>query len=135
MRRRRLGAPHNGDGAASGGNPHWVDKGAIMAKFLVRATMTHEGVQGLLKEGGSKRREAVADMVKGVGGSLEAFYFAFGADDVFTILEFPDDVTAAAASLTVSATGVVHTEVVKLLTPEEIDEATKKTVSYRAPGR
>ena len=105
-----------------------------MAKYLVRATLTSDGVKGLLKEGGSRRREAVKALAEGAGGSLEAFYFAFGDDDVYAILELPNSVSAAAASLAVNASGVVSSKIVVLLTPEEVDEAAKKTVTYRAPG-
>jgi uncharacterized protein with GYD domain len=105
-----------------------------MAKYLVRATLTSAGVNGLLKEGGSSRREAVKALAEGAGGSLEAFYFAFGDDDVYAILELPDSVSAAAASLAVNGSGIVSSKIVVLLTPEEVDEATKKTVAYRAPG-
>jgi uncharacterized protein with GYD domain len=106
----------------------------IMAKFLVRATLTSDGVKGLLKEGGSGRREAVGALAEGLGGSLEAFYFAFGGDDVYAILELPDSISAAAASLAVNGSGVVNCQVVVLLTPEDVDEATKKTANYRPPG-
>ncbi len=105
-----------------------------MAKYLVRASLTSAGVKGLLKEGGSRRREAVTALVEGLGGSVEAFYFAFGDDDVYTILELPDSVSATAASLAVNASGVVSCKVVVLLTPEEVDEATKKTANFRPPG-
>ena len=105
-----------------------------MPKYLVRATLTADGVKGLLKEGGSSRREAVRTLAEGAGGSLEAFYFAFGDDDVYAILDLPDTVSAAAASLAVNGSGIVSSKVVVLLTPEEVDEATKKTVNYRAPG-
>jgi uncharacterized protein with GYD domain len=105
-----------------------------MAKYLVRASLTSDGVKGLLREGGSRRREAVTALAESLGGSLEAFYFAFGDDDVYAILEVPDNVSAAAASLAVTASGVVRSKVVVLLTPEEVDEATKKTTNYRAPG-
>ena len=47
---------------------------------------------------------------------------------------FPSSVSAAAASLAVNGSGIVRSKVVVLLTPEEVDEATKKTVNYRAPG-
>ena len=105
-----------------------------MSKYLVRASLTADGVKGLLKEGGSSRREAVKALAEGAGGSLEAFYFAFGDDDVYAILDLPDSVSAAAASLAVNGSGIVSSKVVVLLTPEEVDEATKKTVNYRAPG-
>jgi uncharacterized protein with GYD domain len=105
-----------------------------MARYLLRVSYTTEGVRGVLKEGGSSRRATVDSMTKGLGGSLEAFYYAFGQDDVYAIAEFPDNVTAAAVSLAVSAAGTARSNVVVLLTPEEVDAATKKTVAYRAPG-
>jgi uncharacterized protein with GYD domain len=76
----------------------------------------------------------VDGMIKGLGGSLEGFYYAFGEDDVYAIAELPDNVTAAAVSLAVSAAGAARSNVVVLLTPEEVDAATRKSVGYRAPG-
>ncbi len=68
-------------------------------------------------------------MVQGLGGKLEAFYYAFGEPDVFVIVDVPDAVTAAAISLTVNATGAVTVSTVALMTPQEIDQASKKSVS------
>ena len=106
-----------------------------MPKYLVQASYTTEGAKGLLKDGGSKRRAAVEAVMNGLGGKVEAFYFAFGATDAFIIIDGPDNITAAAVSLTVNASGAVSTHITPLLTPEEIDQATKKTVGYRAPGQ
>jgi uncharacterized protein with GYD domain len=105
-----------------------------MPKYLTVASYTAEGAKGLLKEGGTARRAAVETMLKSVGANLEAFYFALGDNDAYVISEGPDNITAAAISLTISATGTVNTKTVVLLTPEEIDLASKKTVSFRAPG-
>ena len=105
-----------------------------MAKFLIKASYTDEGAKGLLKEGGSSRRNAVEQMIQGMGGSLEAFYYAFGEPDAFVIADVPDTITAAAVSLTVSASGAVQVSTTPLITPEEIDEACKKSVEYRSPG-
>ena len=105
-----------------------------MARYLIRATYTAEGARGLIKEGGSSRRSTLEQLMKKIGGNLEAFYFAFGEDDVYVIADLPDNVTAAAVGLAVSGSGSVRTRTVVLLTPEEIDEATKKSVEYRAPG-
>ena len=105
-----------------------------MPKYLVHASYSAEGVRGLLKDGGSKRRAAAEAAIKGLGGKLEAFYFAFGDTDVFALADAPDNISAAAVSLAVSASGAVHTKITVLLTPEEMDEATKKSVSYRPPG-
>ena len=105
-----------------------------MARYLIRASYTAEGVKGLLKEGGTGRRAAVEKLVGGLGGKLEAFYYALGEDDAYVIAELPGNVDAAAISLTVAASGAVTLGTVVLLTPEEIDEAAKKSVGYRPPG-
>lgn len=105
-----------------------------MPKYLWRASYSTEGVKGVLKEGGTARREAVEKLLADVGGTLEAFYFAFGEDDVYVIVDLPDAATAAAASLTVGASGAVSVSTIPLLTPEEIDKAAKISVAYRPPG-
>ena len=105
-----------------------------MAKYMVKASYTTEGTKGLIKNGGSARRAAVKEMIEGLGGTLECFYYMFGEPDAFAIVDVPDTITAAAASLAVNATGGVHVSTTVLLTPEEIDEASRKSVSYRAPG-
>ena len=105
-----------------------------MPKYLIKASYTAEGIKGVLKEGGTSRRSAVEQLAKGLGGGVEAFYFAFGDDDVYTILEFPDNVSAAAVSMTVCSAGAVRSTVTVLLSPEEVDQAAKTSVSYRAPG-
>jgi uncharacterized protein with GYD domain len=105
-----------------------------MAKYLLKASYTQSGVQGVIKEGGSGRRDAIAKLLSDLGGTLEAFYFAFGDVDVYVIADVPDPVTASAISLTVGAAGAATVETVVLLTPEEVDEATKRSVSYRPPG-
>jgi uncharacterized protein with GYD domain len=105
-----------------------------MPKFLIEANYGVEGTRGLIKDGGSKRREAAKAAIKSVGGKMEEFYFAFGGTDAFVIIDAPDNVSAAAASAAINASGAVHVRTVVLLSPEEMDDAVKKTVKYRAPG-
>ena len=105
-----------------------------MPKYLYQASYTADGAKGLLKEGGSKRRAMVEEMTKAAGGKIEAFYFAFGDSDVYLIVDTPDHATAAAISLAVNASGAVALKTTVLLTPEEVDQAAKKTVKYRSPG-
>ena len=106
-----------------------------MAKYLIEASYTSEGAKGLLKDGGSKRRAAAEQAIKTAGGKLEAFYFAFGNRDAFVIVDAPDHATIVATSLAINASGAVRTRTTVLLTPEEIDQATKKSVKYTAPGQ
>lgn len=105
-----------------------------MAKYLIEASYTAEGVQGLLKEGGSGRRKAIEHLIQAAGGTVESLYFVFGDDDVIVVVDLPDNTTMAAVSLAVSAAGGATSTVRVLLSPEEIDAAGKKTIEYRSPG-
>ncbi|HXG23623.1 MAG TPA: GYD domain-containing protein [Chthonomonadales bacterium] len=105
-----------------------------MPTYLWHVSYTTDGVKGLMKEGGSKRRATVQQLLEGLGGRLEAFYYAFGESDLYVIAELPDAATAAAVSMTVNATGAAQLRTTVLLTPEEIDAATQKSVGYRPPG-
>jgi uncharacterized protein with GYD domain len=105
-----------------------------MGKYLFKASMTPEGVAGVLKEGGVSRRQATIKALESVGGSLEAFYYAFGTTDVFVIADLPDDESAAAVALGVGASGRLSVETVVLVTPETIDAARSKNIDYRPPG-
>jgi len=106
-----------------------------MPKYLFQANYVGEGVKGLLKEGGSSRRAAVEKAVKSMGGKLETFYFAFGEVDAYVIVDLPDNAAAAALALTVSASGAAVAKTTVLMTPEELDNAAKRTPSYRPPGQ
>jgi uncharacterized protein with GYD domain len=106
-----------------------------MAKYLFQASYTSEGTKGLIKDGGTGRKNAVEQLIKSAGGKLESVYFAFGEDDVILIADFPDAVSAAAVSLTVGVSGAVRIKTTPLLTAEEIDEASKKSLKYRPPGK
>jgi uncharacterized protein with GYD domain len=106
-----------------------------MAKYLIAASYTAEGAKGVLKDGGTKRRQAAEQAIKSAGGKLEAFYFAFGESDAYVIVDAPDHAAVAAASLAISASGALRAKTIVLLTPEEIDHATKKGVIYQPPGR
>ena len=106
-----------------------------MAKYLIEANYVGDGTKGLLKEGGTSRRAAVEAAAKTVGGSVDAFYYAFGETDAYVIIDLPDNATTAALALTIAATGTVTLRTTVLLTPEEIDQAAKKSPSYRPPGQ
>jgi uncharacterized protein with GYD domain len=106
-----------------------------MPKFMVQGSYTTEGLKGLLKEGGTGRRKAVESAVKAMGGHLESFYFAFGDADVVAIFDVPDNVTASTLAIGIAATGTVGLKTIVLMTPEEVDQATKKTLAFRAAGQ
>jgi uncharacterized protein with GYD domain len=106
-----------------------------MPKYLIRGSYSDQGLTGLLEQGGSKRREAAEQSIKGLGGRLEAFYYAFGNDDFVIIVDLPSNVDASALSLTANASGALKSRMTVLITPEEVDQAAKKTVKFRPPGK
>ena len=105
-----------------------------MGKYLFRASLSPEGVAGVLAEGGTARRDVVRSAIETLGGTLESFYFAFGDDDVVGIMDMPDNESAAALAMEVSSSGRVEVRTTVLLTPEELDRAAQLKSGWRAPG-
>ncbi|HMK98118.1 MAG TPA: GYD domain-containing protein [Acidimicrobiales bacterium] len=105
-----------------------------MPKYLLEARYTLDGVRGLKAEGGSARVAAVREATEAAGGKVESMYFAFGDNDVYIIVDYPDNATAAGTALAVSATGGAKVRTVVLLTAAEVDAAVKMQSAYRPPG-
>ena len=105
-----------------------------LPKYLFQASYTVQGEEGVRSKGGSDRRKAVADTVESVGGKLECLYFEFGEHDAFAIVDLPDEEAAAAVSLIENAAGGATVKTTVLLTPEQVDEAADRAVTYRPPG-
>jgi uncharacterized protein with GYD domain len=105
-----------------------------MPKYLLQASYTARGEEGVRAKGGTDRRNAVADTVRSLGGELECVYFEFGDHDALAIVDLPDNDAAAAMSLIENSTGALKVTTTVLLTPEQIDEASQRAVSYRPPG-
>ena len=105
-----------------------------MSKYLFHGSYTPEGLKGLLDEGGSSRRDAAVQALNSVGGSLDAFYFAFGDNVFYIIVDLPDNVSTTAVSFAGNVSGTFSIKTTVLLTPEEVDEAIRKSVDFRPPG-
>jgi uncharacterized protein with GYD domain len=104
-------------------------------KYLYQVSYTQDGYKGLLKDGGTKRRQTVKALVEGLGGKLEVFEFAFGADDAVLVMDLPDHVTASAIALAVNASGGATGKLTVLVSPEDVDRAQALRVGYTPPGR
>ena len=105
-----------------------------MARYMFQGSYSLEGARGLLREGGSRRYQAVAQLVRSLGGRLEGFYYAFGDTDLYMIVDLPDHSSAAAASLIVAASGAGRWRTIVLLDAEDIDRAARSDASYTAPA-
>ena len=105
-----------------------------MPKYLFNFTLSPEGLQGVLEEGGTARRKVTKDAIEALGGSVESNYYAFGGTDAIAICDLPDNETAAAFATQVSASGRVAVSTTVLVTPEEMDRAREKRFGWQAPG-
>jgi uncharacterized protein with GYD domain len=105
-----------------------------MPKYMVHVNYTLQGLQGVAAKGGTAREKAAREAAESLGGSIDAFYFAFGDTDVVVIADFPDNVSAAALALAVGTGGGASARTTVLMSPKEIDKAAKKQVTYRPPG-
>jgi uncharacterized protein with GYD domain len=105
-----------------------------VAKYMIAGNYTSPGVKGVMSDGGSGRRDAVAKLAESLGGSLDTFYFAFGKDDFYVTVDLPGNEAAVAVAMAVNAAGATDTRTIVLLTPEEVDSAAKLSPTYRAPG-
>jgi uncharacterized protein with GYD domain len=102
-----------------------------MSKYLLEVDYTLEGIKAIKSGGGTTRVAAATELIESLGGKLESFHFAFGKTDAYVVADFPDNESAAAASLAVSAGGGAT---VSLLTGAEVDAAAAKKTTYRPPG-
>jgi uncharacterized protein with GYD domain len=105
-----------------------------MAKYLLTGSYSADGAKGLIKEGGSKRQQAVTAALSSVGMTVEAFYFALGQDDIVLIADAPDHLTVTALALAVNSAGALKLSTTVLLTPSDVDAAVKKSVKYTPPS-
>ncbi len=106
-----------------------------MPKYLCQVNYVGEGIKGLLKDGGSKRRAVTEKLFQSLGATIEAYYYAFGDTDLYIIGEFPNHAAVTACALTVAATGTISVKTTVLLTPEDVDAAAKLKATYSAPGK
>ena len=97
-----------------------------MAHYLVQLSYTPESFAAQLKEP-RNRIEAVTPVLEKLGGRFTAAYYSFGEADIVFTAEFPDNVSAAAASLAFSAGGAVKSiKTTPLMTIEEGMNALRK---------
>ena len=106
-----------------------------MARYLLQVSYTQAGVQGLMKEGATARKEFIDKMIANLGGTLESFHFAFGDADVIAIAELPDEATAAAISMAVGAAGVAAVKTTVLSTRRPSTPQRRKRPATGHPAR
>jgi uncharacterized protein with GYD domain len=108
-----------------------------MPRYLLQVAYTPEAWAAQLKKP-QNRVEIVSELMQRLGGRFESAYYAFGEYDVVAIMDVPDNVSAAAVSLVVSAGGSIKAiKTTPLMSIEEGMQAMRKggevAASYRPP--
>jgi uncharacterized protein with GYD domain len=107
-----------------------------MAKYVIFFTLLSDSVKGMMDRP-SNRETVVSNLLSGVGGSLDAYYWMFGQYDGMAICDVPDSISAAAVSVAVSSTGAFgHIETHELIPASSLKHVldTAKGLSYFPPG-
>ena len=107
--------------------------GPTMHKYLSRAVITPEGIRNFQKQKPTALKAGIAKFAESVGGKLESWYFDFATHTGWGIIDYPDDVSAAAAIMTIQAAGFANVTLTPLITAEEADKAFEKSVGTRPP--
>jgi uncharacterized protein with GYD domain len=106
-----------------------------MSYYLIQASYTPQAIAALVKNP-QDRAAAVRPMIEKAGGKLHGLWFTFGDTDIVAIAEMPNNVSAAAISMAIGATGAMSAyRTTALMTSGEAVEAMQKAaaVGYTAP--
>jgi uncharacterized protein with GYD domain len=114
-----------------------TDHNAAVGLYLYRFGYTPEAWAAMMANP-KDRRDMLSSRIFGTfGGTLEGFWYSFGEQDGYALVELPDNVAAAAAAVAVSATGSLRLlETTPLLSPDEMVEAldAANRFGYAKPG-
>jgi uncharacterized protein with GYD domain len=110
-----------------------------MSYYLMRGKYSQDAMQALVKRP-EDRLVTTTRLLQGIGGRLHYFFFCFGEYDFLMLFELPDNVSAAALAMTMSASGsVASTDITVLMGMEDAIGAMRKageaTGVYQPPGR
>ncbi len=106
-----------------------------MPFFLIQASYSAQATATMIKNP-QDRAAAVRPVIERMGGKLHGLWLAFGEYDVVAITEVPDNVSAAALSMAIGASGALSAyRSTPLITTAEATEAMKKAggVGYQPP--
>jgi len=97
-----------------------------MAYYALQAAYAPTGWAAMLKDP-QHRLEAVRPVIERLGGSIVNGWLSFGEYDVLIVCQLPDNISAAALSMAISAGGAIKAvKTVPLITFEEGLQALQK---------
>ncbi|MGH8726256.1 MAG: GYD domain-containing protein [Burkholderiales bacterium] len=107
-----------------------------MAYYMFQASFTPEAWAKMIREP-QNREQAIRPVIEKLGGKLIGYWFAFGESDAVVIVQMPDNVSAAAASLAATAGGAIRSlRTTALMSVDDSMQAMRKAgaAGYRAPS-
>ena len=107
-----------------------------MPSYMIQISYTPETLAGFLKKP-TDRTEVISKLAHKIGGTLAGSWFSFGEYDAVIIIDGADNVSAAACSMAVSASGAFKAfKTTPLLNVEEGMAAQKKagSLGYKPPS-
>jgi uncharacterized protein with GYD domain len=106
-----------------------------MTFYLIQASYTPQAIAAMIKNP-QDRAAAVRPIMERMGGKLHGLWFAFGESDIVAIAEMPSDISAAAVSMAIGATGAMSSyRSTALMTSAQAVEAMQKAsaTGYQPP--
>lgn len=106
-----------------------------MSFYLIQASYSSQAIAAMVKNP-QDRAAAVRPMIERAGGKLHGLWFTFGESDIVAIAEMPNNLSAAAISMAIGASGTMSSyRSTAMMTSGEAVEAMQKAaeVSYVAP--
>ena len=108
-----------------------------MARYLVQASYTPEAWAAQLRNP-QDRRQVLGPLLERLGGRFETLDYTFGEYDLASIVELPDNVSASALALAITAGGAMKAyKTTPLVSTEEGLEAMRRAAevagTYQPP--
>jgi uncharacterized protein with GYD domain len=108
--------------------PHGIDqerrfgvrrlhKENTMATFITLANFTAQGIAAI--KDGPARLDAAREQLAAIGVTIKDFYLTMGEYDLVTVIDAPDNITAAKALLAIGVQGNISTTSMAALTENE----------------
>ena len=109
-----------------------------MAKYALMGGYTADAWAKMI-ENPASREGPVRKLVESVGGKLDQVFWSFGEDDFLVIVDVPDDLSVAAASVAAGSSGSLrNVRTIRLITQEEgrkmLEKAKQAKAAYAPPG-
>ena len=95
-----------------------------MVTYVVLATFTDQGVKNAKES--PKRAEAFKQLAKTFEVSVKDIFWTQGRYDIVTVVEAPDELSATALNLSLSALGNIRTESLRAFSSAEMTKIVAK---------